>query len=233
MRHLLPILFSSFVLLAACHGPIERPTSEPTRDIATAPSAGVAYAIDPASSWLHVRVYKTGRLARFGHNHVISSHAIDGTVMLTEDPANSSLTLQLPLASFVVDDPRWRAHNGDDFPGEINDRDREGTRANMLSEKLLNAANHPVLHISSTAIERHAGGLAVQAQVALAGTVKPLTFPVSVTVENGIVRASGELTVTHEQLGLAPFSALLGALKVADEIGLSYHLTAQQVEPST
>ncbi len=194
-------------------------------------TAGSPYVIDMESSWLHVRVYKTGRLARFGHNHVISSHAIEGTLNLTDDPTRSTLSLQLPLADFVVDDPRWRAQHGEDFPGSIKEADRAGTRINMLSDKLLNVANYPTMRIDSTAIEQRADGLTVQAQVALAGATSTLAFPVTVTIADGVVRASGDVTITHEQLGLTPFSALLGALKVADEIGLSYHLVAQQVEP--
>lgn len=222
-----------FVLLAGCQGPAERPAPAPASDVPVAATDGARYLIDADASWLHVRVYKSGRLARFGHNHIISSHAIAGTLMLTDDPTQSTLSLQLPLADFVVDDPRWRAQNGDDFPGEIKEADRAGTRVNMLSDKLLNAAVHPVMRIDSTAIEKHAEGFSIRANVALAGANSTLAFPVTVNREDGVVRAEGELTIAHDQLGLTPFSALLGALKVADEIGVSYHLVAKQVEPAS
>jgi len=40
--------------------------------------------------------------------------------------------------------------------------------------------------------------------------------------------ASGEFDLTHAELGLAPYSVALGALRVADRMHVRYRLVAQR-----
>ena len=48
------------------------------------------------------------------------------------------------------------------------------------------------------------------------------------TLGNGVIQAQAEFRLTHDQLGLKPFSALFGALQVADEIDFSVRIRALQ-----
>jgi hypothetical protein len=41
------------------------------------------------------------------------------------------------------------------------------------------------------------------------------------------VEASGEFPLRQTDLGLTPFSAMLGALQVQDEMRISFHIVAQ------
>jgi hypothetical protein len=66
--------------------------------------------------------------------------------------------------------------------------------------------------------------------------VKGLTHDVQVPVrvERGArqLRATGEFTVTHAELGLTPFTVMGGLLSVKDEIRLRFRIAAvPQVSP--
>ena len=65
-----------------------------------------------ANRCLSVRVYRGGTLARAGHNHIVASHDLAGTVYVAADLARSSFELQLPVASLTVDEAELRAARG-------------------------------------------------------------------------------------------------------------------------
>ena len=56
------------------------------RTRACAPAAvGQAYQVVGSESLLIVRVYRGGTLARAGHNHIVASHDLAGTVYVAKD----------------------------------------------------------------------------------------------------------------------------------------------------
>ena len=69
-------------------------------------TAGAArYRIDPASSFIHLKVYRDGPLAKLGHNHVIAALNLQGMVYRQRKLADSSFELIIPVASMAVDRP--------------------------------------------------------------------------------------------------------------------------------
>ncbi|MFK8017556.1 MAG: YceI family protein [Gammaproteobacteria bacterium] len=228
MKLLRTIAVPLLCLLGACQSPPEPapPASSTPAAAPIAEATGTTFTIDTQQSWLRILVYKSGRLARFGHNHVISSHAIDGQVVL--DGPVPVIALSLPLAELRVDDSAQRAAEGEDFPGEIPDKDRAGTRGNMLGEALLNAQRFPVLSIQSFDVRGDGPEYNVDANVTLAGRSSSVTFPVTVTRDGDTLTATGRTQILHEALGLTPFTALLGALSVRDDIGLHYYFVASR-----
>jgi len=186
-----------------------------------------AFRIVPSRSKLTVKVYRSGPLASLGHNHVIVSREVDGFVYLADDMSKARADLFAPVAGFIVDDAAERTAAGSDYATQPTASDIEGTRANMLGPKLLNAQQWPfvVVHVVPT----HVGPESTQ--VALSITVRDhvATVPVDVHWQ----RTGSELTmettfnVDHVTLGLEPFSTLGGALRVADQISLSVSITAR------
>ncbi len=64
-------------------------------------------------------------------------------------------------------------------------------------------------------------------EVTVRGGTHTLSVPVSYALEAGTVTASGAATVRQSELGLTPFSALLGALQVQDEMRISFRIVAR------
>ena len=177
-------------------------------------------------SELRILAYRDGPLARLGHNHVISTTRIDGRVAWTEDIGRSYVELRVPVASFEIDRPDLRAEEGDEFPGEIPEQDIAGTRANMLGEKLLDAETYPEIRLFSRRVRGSLDALIVDAEVIIKDQSTAVSFPLTARREGERLIASGEVSLAQTSLGLEPFSALLGALTVRDEIDLKFRFVA-------
>ena len=188
-----------------------------------AASTESAFAIDTENSWLRVLVYRAGLLGGLGHNHVVSHHALSGSVEFDQATQSASVSLSIPVADFVIDDPALRVAEGDDFPGEMKPKDIAGTRKNMLGRKLLDAERFATIAVRSTA------GIAdteITATVTIKGRDWAVRAPVAVEPSEGTWSASGEVSVSHADLGLKPFKAALGALRVQDSLTIKFKIVA-------
>lgn len=187
------------------------------------------FQIDSDASWLRVLTYPDGPLRRFGHHHVVSHHGISGTVLVAHDPLDSRISLELSVAGLVVDDPELRGLEGEDFEREISQKDIDGTRANMLGEKLLFVEQYPSIQIESTAIEGSLPDATIVASVSVKGLAQTVRFPASIELTDDAFVARGELEITHGELGLSPFTAAGGALSVRDLMIFKYEITGSRV----
>jgi len=190
------------------------------------PPAVAAYEV--VESEVLVQVFRDGPLAQLGHNHVIATTGLRGRVELREPLAASSLALDLPLDSLEVDDPDRRRQAGSEFPDTVTEADRTGTRRNMLGPALLDAAHFPVIGLRSVGISGEGGVYRVTLSAALAGGVREIAVPVELEVDGTHLLAHGEFTLTHAELGLTPFSVMLGALRVREDIRVSYRIVARR-----
>jgi hypothetical protein len=55
-----------------------------------------------------------------------------------------------------------------------------------------------------------------------------MTIPATLKLEGDHLEASGEIELSHKQLGLKPFSALLGSLRVAEQMKFKYRIRARK-----
>src|SRR5580704_4158253 len=120
--------------------------------LAAQPAAhvGKPYDVAPAESLLTVLVYRAGALAAAGHNHVIASHTLAGTIYVPEDVRAASFEVRVAVDALTVDEPGLRAEQGGgDFPPDVSESAREGTRHNMLGPALLDAADYPEIVLRS------------------------------------------------------------------------------------
>jgi len=190
------------------------------------------YRIDSSASWLRVLATPDGPLRRFGHYHVISHHGISGTVDVAPNPLESTFNLELSVAEFDVDNPAMRALEGEDFEGEIPQKDIDGTKANMLGEMLLNGQQFPKIQIQSSAIDGSMPDVNIVTRITVIGTEQTVTFPASIELTDDSFAAIGQLEITHGELGLSPFTAMGGALSVGDILTLKYEISGTRVTES-
>lgn len=188
------------------------------------------YTVDPAATNIRILVYRAGLLKGLGHNHIVSISNIGGAIVLGSVPSESMVQLSFPVTNLVVDDAELRSEEGAEFSAEVSQKDKDGTRKNMLGRKLLNAANFPDIYIVSSDISGQWSDLKVDAEVTIRGLSQNISFPVSLELNGDEIVASGELVVTHEDLGLKPFKAALGTLRVRDELLLRYRIVAVRAE---
>lgn len=220
--------------LAACPRPVQPPAPSPSVP-PTAPSSAPAppevtgattYRIDPRASALHILVYRGGTLARLGHNHVVSSKSLAGRVWMHRQLAQSGFELAFPVAELIVDDPESRRAAGSEFPPEIPEGDKQGTRKNMLRPEVLDAENYPRVEVKSAKVDGSLPTAQVTARITIKQTTREVHVPVHVTVDGTRLTATGEFAIVQTEFGMKPFSVALGALEVKDRLDVRFSIVA-------
>src|SRR5207248_1067828 len=125
-------------------------------------------------------------------------------------------------------------------PHEGPEAARQGTLRNMLGAALLDGEHHHEIVLRTLRLEPAAaaagdagaaGGMVLaRVQTTVRGEVRAITIPVSYRLTDGTVTASGEARLRQSELGLTPFSAMLGALQVQDEMRISFRVCARRVQ---
>ncbi|HEY3731329.1 MAG TPA: YceI family protein [Steroidobacteraceae bacterium] len=231
MRRALPcwmpfILILVFALLSACHqAPRTQLRPGPAVPAAENPG-GAQLAIDPEQSQVLILVYREGRMAALGHNHVIAVRELSGTVSASTDLSQSSWQLAFPVAAMSVDEAPLRASLGPDFQTTVDTVAIAGTRDHMLGPALLDADHYPRITLQAAGVHTDPDGVHVTARITVRDHVAQIEVPVSLQRTAGQIIVSGEFDLTHAQLGLTPYSVALGALRVAERMHVRFRLLA-------
>lgn len=185
------------------------------------------YRVVPEESVLEIFVFRAGALGRLGHNHVVTSRGLTGSVVVGEAPADSSVELSLPVRSLTVDDPEARVEAGAAFESDVSEEDREGTRKNMMGGRLLDAETYERVVIESQRIEGDDfSNVTISAEIDIKGEKHDVELPVSAVMYGDRLVATGMTDITHSELGLTPFRAGFGTLRVAEEMTFRYRIVA-------
>jgi hypothetical protein len=185
------------------------------------------FIVDPEASEIRLLVYRSGPLARFGHNHVITG-PVRGAVLAGAHAADSGFRMEIPLASLAVDPPAARAEEGEDFAAEVSAEARQATRGNMLGQAVLDAASHPLIEVSSIAAAGPRWNPTVYARVALGGATRNLRFRAAVAQHGDLLYVVAGFRIRQSDFGLTPFAVLGGGLQVRDAIDIRVRLTARR-----
>jgi polyisoprenoid-binding protein YceI len=237
---LVPALLA--VCLAGCPTPPRAPTpsaGKPAPTAAPLPAhEGRPYDIASEDSLLTIRVYRGGPLAKAGHNHVIASHTLRGSLYVPADLGRSTFEVHMPVTELTIDEAELRAkENSDEFPPEIPESARDGTRKNMLSPALLDGEHYPEIVLRSERLEAAADGSTGQwiahVQVTVRDKTNSVVVPVRYEQHGDEIVVSGEFPLKQTDLGLTPFTALLGALQVVDEMKVRFRLVAHAATTQT
>jgi polyisoprenoid-binding protein YceI len=179
--------------------------------------AGPQLRIDAAQSLIAVTVRRGGVLARLGHDHVVASHAVSGTVT----PSRNVADFQFRLDEMKIDEADLRQIAG--LAKQPSADAIEGTRHNMLT-KVLDAARYPLVQVHA---ERTGADQPLQVAITLHGVTRTLAIPVVQREENGVIRVQGTVNLKQTDFGLTPFSVMGGAMAVQDQMELRFDLTAR------
>ncbi|USX29210.1 YceI family protein [Oxalobacteraceae bacterium OTU3CINTB1] len=202
----------------AASGPSEPAPAAPARAAApSAPSAARILTIDSAQSLIAVTVRRGGVLARLGHDHVVASRTVTGTVA----PAHNRADFQFRLDQMTVDEPDLRRAAGLEKQPSADAID--GTRTNMLT-KVLDAERYPVVSVRA---ERGAAGEPLRVAITLHGVTRDYAIPVDLREDNGVMTVSGTVDLNQTDFGLVPFSVMGGAMTVQDKMALRFTLVAK------
>ena len=164
--------------------------------------------LGPDNAALRVKTYRQGVASKAGHDLVIDVTRWQATFAVAEDWARSSVELSADPRSLEV---REGLHG----VKPLSDKDRSEIRKN-IDEKVL--GGQPIA-FRSTSVQPldGAGRLTVSGDLELAGTTSPVSFELAVGPDGEL---SGSAELQQSEWGIKPYSAMMGALKVRDNVEL-------------
>ena len=168
------------------------------------------YELGPGDGTLSVRTGRTGTVAKAGHDLLLHVTKWQATLAVGEDP---SLTLDADATSLKVREGTGGMMALDD-----------GDLANIEQTIDDDVLKRQDISFRSTRVEKTADGLSVTGDLTLRGTSKPIAFE----LELGDGRVRGEAVVTQTAWGMKPYTALFGALKVADDVRVAIDCSLPQ-----
>jgi polyisoprenoid-binding protein YceI len=159
----------------------------------------VTYTLGPDDGTLSVRTGRTGTVAKAGHDLLIHVGAWSAT-----------LDLETPRVTLDADATSLHVIEGTGGMKSLDEDDRANIRQ-TIDDEILKRVD---IQFRSTAVERNGDRLAVRGDLTIVGATRPITFDLA--LDDG--RLTGSAVVTQTDWGMKPYSALFGALKVADEV---------------
>ncbi|WP_432560622.1 YceI family protein [Granulicoccus sp. GXG6511] len=161
------------------------------------------HALTQADGDLLIHTTCEGPAARLGHDLTLIVQRWEATIDIGDQPADCRLDVTAGLDSLAVRDSRGGAK-------AMSDSDRRDIERNAA--KSLHVAKHPVLRFVSTGITGSWHEGEITGDLTLNGRTHEECF--QVVALNGDYRLGGELK--QSRYGIKPYSAMVGALRLAD-----------------
>ena len=173
----------------------------------------------PENGALWVMTTRTGAAAKAGHDLLIHVTAWHATLEVGEEPAQTSIV-------FDADATSLRVREGTGGMQALDDDDKESIQETIDDDVLKRQG----IEFRSTAVETAADGsrITVQGELTLVGSVRPIAFDLTFG-DDGKLR--GSAVVKQTDWGITPYSALFGALQVADEVEVVIDASYGRADP--
>ena len=186
------------------------------------------YDVDSDASRADILVFKGGKLARFGHDHVISTTTINGSVTVASSFSDSTAELTVPLDTLEVDREELKKKYGID--SRLSRSAKMGTRENML-DKVLQATDWPQVSISISVIETNPENPVLNISFNMHGVKQEFKLPASLQMSDDQLHVQGAFGLKKTDYGIKPFSRMGGALRVEDGLKIHFDLLANRRYP--
>lgn len=159
------------------------------------------HSIGPGDGSLKIKTGREGAAAKMGHDLVIGVGSWEGTVAGGDSP---SITLSADPSSLEV-------LEGSGGAKPLSDKDRADIKKSINGKVL---GSSPI-RFDSTSVEENGGQLLVKGNLSIAGSSSQVSIPLSVGADGSV---SGSTTLSQSDFGIKPYSAMMGALKVKNDI---------------
>jgi polyisoprenoid-binding protein YceI len=164
-------------------------------------------ALGPPHARLTIRTRRSGAAAKAGHDLLIEVERWGATVDVAPDPAQSVFELNADSRSLkVVEGTGGMKALGDDDRSSI---------MTTINEEVLKGA--PITFRSTAVRPDGDGRFHVTGDLEIANGISLIAFDITISDDG---RLTGGATVRQTEWGIKPYSALFGALKVADEVAV-------------
>ena len=164
------------------------------------------HTVGPENGLLEVHTFREGMAQKVGHDLIMGVERWEATAEVGEDGTLAAVALE-------ADGQSLRVKEGKHGLKPLSDKDLRDIHQ-TIDDKILN--KQPVTFRSSSVAQAD-GRLAVAGELTIAGTTRPADF--APALEDG-GRVTGTLKVTQSDWGIKPYKAMMGALKVRDDVDI-------------
>jgi polyisoprenoid-binding protein YceI len=178
----------------------------------------VRYIVDADQSRLTVHAFAKGLLSAFGHSPTLVVRELEGEVEFDAAiPDATSLRLRVPADSLAVLD-------------NISEADRREIERKTC-EEVLEASRYPEIVFQSVTVSTQGTGegqyrVRLSGELSLHGATRTQTVEADVLLTRNCLRARGESRLRQSDYRIEPVTALGGAIKLKDELELSFDIIA-------
>jgi len=145
---------------------------------------------------------------KVGHDLVIEAGKWTAKVNVDADDLTKS------SASVTVDTRSLDVVSGQGGAKPLSDKDRRDIKEN-IDKKVLKTDKFPDITFTSSRVEsKGADKATVHGDLTIMGTSRPASMDITIAGD----KANGTMTLKQSDWGIKPFSALMGALKLADQL---------------
>lgn len=188
-------------------------------------AGGRVFILDPGKSAIRIYVFRGGRAARLGHNHVLSAPRFAGFFYLpTAGVSNARFDLEFRLDQLEIDNPAYRSALGSAYASSLTPEDIDGVRKHMLGNDNLQADKFPFVRAHSLQIVGESPKFAAKVQIEMHGQKREMWIPLSVEGLPNTLAVTGALVLRQTDFGVQPYSALGGFLAVQNEVVIEFKL---------
>jgi YceI-like domain len=157
--------------------------------------------LGPDNATLSVKTGRSGAAAKAGHDLVMEVGSWQGTLEIGEQP---QVTVE-------ADGTSLRVVQGTGGMQALDDGDKANIQQTIDDEVL----NRQTIEFRSTSVQVDDGRIAIEGELTLVGATHPVKFDVVIGDDGGL---GASAVLKQSDWGIKPYSALFGALKVADEV---------------
>ena len=182
---------------------------------------GDTYRIDKDGSQFTIHVTAEGLLSKFGHDPIIAIRDFEGEVHFDPvAPEDSSLSMTIRVESLEVTSTN------------IVDKDRREIEQNMKKDVLRanvhSSVRYETLGVSAAKLADDRYRLNLDGELELRGVTRNQALSAQLTVSDDQIKGSGEFKLKQSNFGIKQYKALGGALKVKDEVTISFNILARK-----
>ena len=175
-------------------------------------TANGQWTLDASDGELLLHTGVTGTAARMGHRLTIAMRSWQATVQWSgDDPVEVAVTVDLESLDVI---------RGEGGVTPLSGAEKKLVRANAT--KSLRTGKFPHARFRSTAIERDTDVIRLIGTLELNGRAGEQTVDIRVGDDADSWRISGAAVVAHTDFGIKQYSMMMGAMKVADEVEVTF-----------
>ncbi|MEW2398751.1 YceI family protein [Streptomyces sp. NPDC046862] len=183
------------------------------------------YRLGPPAGRLLIRTGRAGLGRRAGHDLTIEATRWSGeAVVAVGEPDRSSVNVTVETGSLEI-------LEGTGGLKALTDADRAEIKRTLAGAALLHTAGHPTITFRSTRVTGTPQSFEITGDLTVKGRTRPVTVHGTAHgngSDDGLLRCWA--TVTQSTWGIKPYTAFLGALRLADDVRMEFE--AVGLEPA-